>query len=176
MCFIEPAGLRSASFGTAFFALRCAPIQAGLPSRSSKCCYRVVRLRFAPIQAGLPSRSSWQNLTLARLRYATARQPRKLSEKAGLPGRSPARSGERRLVCAREDLNLQSFRNQILSLARLPFRHARNRHQVAPRAAESQARFCSARLRKRAGLFRFRPCHFGSGWQVARAWYCSASR
>ena len=27
--------------------------------------------------------------------------------------------------CAREDLNLQSFRNQILSLARLPFRHAR---------------------------------------------------
>ncbi len=29
--------------------------------------------------------------------------------------------------CAREDLNLHSFRNQILSLARLPFRHARNR-------------------------------------------------
>src|SRR6266403_4318376 len=30
-----------------------------------------------------------------------------------------------RTWCAREDLNLQSFRNQILSLARLPFRHAR---------------------------------------------------
>ena len=44
--------------------------------------------------------------------------------------------------CAREDLNLQSFRNQILSLARLPFRHARNRHQIAPRTAESQAWFC----------------------------------
>ena len=27
--------------------------------------------------------------------------------------------------CAREDLNLQPFRDQILSLARLPFRHAR---------------------------------------------------
>jgi hypothetical protein len=36
-------------------------------------------------------------------------------------------------------LNLQSFRNQILSLARLPFRHARNRHQVAPGTAEAQA-------------------------------------
>ena len=33
----------------------------------------------------------------------------------------------RRVVewCAREDLNLQPFRDQILSLARLPFRHAR---------------------------------------------------
>src|SRR5436189_4794189 len=31
--------------------------------------------------------------------------------------------------CAREDLNLQSFRNQILSLARLPFRHARVRNE-----------------------------------------------
>ena len=28
--------------------------------------------------------------------------------------------------CAREDLNLQPLRDQILSLARLPFRHARN--------------------------------------------------
>ena len=27
--------------------------------------------------------------------------------------------------CAREDLNLQPLRDQILSLARLPFRHAR---------------------------------------------------
>ena len=36
-------------------------------------------------------------------------------------------------------MNLQSFRNQILSLARLPFRHARNRQQIAPGAAESQA-------------------------------------
>ena len=27
--------------------------------------------------------------------------------------------------CAREDLNLHSFRNRILSPARLPFRHAR---------------------------------------------------
>ena len=43
--------------------------------------------------------------------------------------------------CAREDLNLQPFRDQILSLARLPFRHARNRHQVAPRVLKSQARF-----------------------------------
>ncbi len=30
--------------------------------------------------------------------------------------------------CAREDLNLQPFRDQILSLARLPFRHARIVH------------------------------------------------
>ncbi len=29
------------------------------------------------------------------------------------------------LWCAREDLNLQPLRDQILSLARLPFRHAR---------------------------------------------------
>ena len=29
--------------------------------------------------------------------------------------------------CAREDLNLQSLRNQILSLACLPFHHARSR-------------------------------------------------
>jgi hypothetical protein len=41
---------------------------------------------------------------------------------------------------------------------------ARNRLQLALRAAESQARFCSARLHKRQGLFRFMPCHFGSGW------------
>src|SRR5438105_8799547 len=34
--------------------------------------------------------------------------------------------------CAREDLNLQSFRNQILSLARLPFRHARALSQNMP--------------------------------------------
>ena len=45
------------------------------------------------------------------------------------------------LWCAREDLNLQSFRNQILSLARLPFRHARNLHQNAPVAHEAQAAF-----------------------------------
>ena len=32
---------------------------------------------------------------------------------------------------------------RILSLARLPFRHARNRHQVAPPAAESQAGFAA---------------------------------
>src|SRR5579862_3505082 len=44
--------------------------------------------------------------------------------------------------CAREDLNLQPFRDQILSLARLPFRHARKPIQVAPRAMKSQARFC----------------------------------
>ena len=80
------------------------------------------------------------------------------------------------MVCAREDLSLQSFRNQILSLARLPFRHARNRHQIAPPAAESQARFCSARLHKRAGLFTFRPCHFGFGWLAARALHGSLSR
>ena len=82
----------------------------------------------------------------------------------------------RHFWCAREDLNLQSFRNQILSLARLPFRHARNRHQVAPRAAESQARFCSARLRKPEGLFRFRSCHFGSGWWAVHALWASPSR
>ena len=82
----------------------------------------------------------------------------------------------RKKWCAREDLNLQSFRNQILSLARLPFRHAHNRHQVAPRAAESQARFCSARLRKPEGLFRFMSCHFGSGWWAAHALWASPSR
>ena len=56
------------------------------------------------------------------------------------------------------------FQAEDPKLKRLPFRHARNRHQVAPRAAESQARFCSARLRKPEGLFRFMSCHFGSGW------------
>ena len=82
--------------------------------------------------------------------------------------------------CAREDLNLQPLRDQILSLARLPFRHARNRHQLAPCTAESQAfvaGLCkpgendnghtpcySRRLRKPEGLFRFMSCHFGSGW------------
>src|SRR6266446_5772647 len=40
--------------------------------------------------------------------------------------------------CAREDLNLQSFRNQILSLARLPFRHARAQGQDARHCAETQ--------------------------------------
>jgi hypothetical protein len=33
---------------------------------------------------------------------------------------------ESTIWCAREDLNLQSLRNQILSLACLPFHHARN--------------------------------------------------
>ena len=32
--------------------------------------------------------------------------------------------------CAREDLNLQPLRDQILSLARLPFRHARIGHKL----------------------------------------------
>ena len=40
--------------------------------------------------------------------------------------------------CAREDLNLQSFRNQILSLARLPFRHARARPEHACRVTKAQ--------------------------------------
>ena len=35
-------------------------------------------------------------------------------------------TGESIIWCAREDLNLQSFRNQILSLACLPFHHARH--------------------------------------------------
>ena len=34
--------------------------------------------------------------------------------------------GEREKWCAREDLNLQALRHQILSLACLPFHHARN--------------------------------------------------
>src|SRR5437588_12991148 len=38
--------------------------------------------------------------------------------------------------CAGEDLNLQSFRNQILSLARLPFRHARAGQKVAGKKAK----------------------------------------
>ena len=33
--------------------------------------------------------------------------------------------GEREKWCAREDLNLQALRHQILSLACLPFHHAR---------------------------------------------------
>ena len=33
--------------------------------------------------------------------------------------------------CAREDLNLHPFRDQILSLARLPFRHSRVGHKDA---------------------------------------------
>src|ERR1051325_10190014 len=41
--------------------------------------------------------------------------------------------------CAREDLNLQSFRNQILSLARLPFRHVRNVAKDACNRIEAQA-------------------------------------
>src|SRR5713101_390624 len=44
--------------------------------------------------------------------------------------------------CAREDLNLQSFRNQILSLARLPFRHARAQGQDARHYAETQEHPC----------------------------------
>src|SRR4051794_9618799 len=44
--------------------------------------------------------------------------------------------------CAREDLNLQSFRNQILSLARLPFRHAR---------VEMKMAWNTAKLKKEAG-------------------------
>src|ERR1019366_4102949 len=54
-------------------------------------------------------------------------------------GKTATRDSASESWCAREDLNLQSFRNQILSLARLPFRHARNRHQPAPCTAESQA-------------------------------------
>src|ERR1043166_366271 len=41
--------------------------------------------------------------------------------------------------CAREDLNLQSFRNQILSLARLPFRPVRNAAKDARDRTEPQA-------------------------------------
>src|ERR1017187_9225413 len=93
--------------------------------------------------------------------------------------------------CAREDLNLQPLRDQILSLARLPFRHARNRHQLAPCTAESQAFVAvlctdennnghttcySARLHKPEGLFRFMSCHFGSGWWAVPALCGSPSR
>jgi hypothetical protein len=42
--------------------------------------------------------------------------------------------------CAREDLNLQSFRNQILSLARLPFRHARVGKEDGSRRPQPQER------------------------------------
>jgi hypothetical protein len=41
--------------------------------------------------------------------------------------------------CAREDLNLQPLRDQILSLARLPFRHARVRAKHASKAEKAQA-------------------------------------
>ena len=95
-------------------------------------------------------------------------------------GKTATRDSASESWCAREDLNLQPLRDQILSLARLPFRHARNRHQLAPCTAESQAFVaalckpvenddghtpcCSRRLRKPKGLFKFMSCHFGSGW------------
>ncbi|GEM_PF-822077 len=44
-----------------------------------------------------------------------------------LPPSPRDENSERQVWCAREDLNLQSLRNQILSLACLPFHHARNR-------------------------------------------------
>src|ERR1039458_3707182 len=86
-------------------------------------------------------------------------------------GKTATRDSASESWCAREDLNLQPLRDQILSLARLPFRHARNRHQLAPCTAESQAFVAvlckpvendnghtpcySRRLRKPDGLFRF---------------------
>src|SRR6266849_9100499 len=51
--------------------------------------------------------------------------------------------------CAREDLNLQSFRNQILSLARLPFRHARVAPEHARRAVRIQGRKAMVQLARR---------------------------
>src|ERR1039458_6569289 len=41
-------------------------------------------------------------------------------------GKTATRDSASESWCAREDLNLQSLRNQILSLACLPFHHARN--------------------------------------------------
>ena len=48
--------------------------------------------------------------------------------------------------CAREDSNLHPFRDQILSLARLPFRHARNRAQNGDPRLKSQAVFAQMKL------------------------------
>ena len=45
--------------------------------------------------------------------------------------------------CAREDLNLQPFRDQILSLARLPFRHARNRNKLRPAPGNLKSPFAA---------------------------------
>src|SRR5439155_14618600 len=43
--------------------------------------------------------------------------------------------------CAREDLNLHPLRDQILSLACLPFHHARNPAEDAPLSAQPQGWF-----------------------------------
>ena len=58
-------------------------------------------------------------------------------DEAGTAFHTLTKAGKR--WCAREDLNLQSFRNQILSLARLPFRHARPDAEHACSGSESQA-------------------------------------
>jgi hypothetical protein len=39
---------------------------------------------------------------------------------------------EEKIWCAREDLNLHPLRDQILSLARLPFRHSRGNRAKLP--------------------------------------------
>ena len=41
--------------------------------------------------------------------------------------------------CARGDLNSHPFRDQILSLARLPFRHARHRRKKMPFVVRSSS-------------------------------------
>src|SRR3989475_5346587 len=51
------------------------------------------------------------------------------------------RGGYLIIWCAREDLNLHPLRDQILSLARLPFRHARNGAEDASAGVEAQVWF-----------------------------------
>jgi hypothetical protein len=50
--------------------------------------------------------------------------------------------------CAREDLNLHPLRDQILSLARLPFRHSRSRKKMTLFPTNRSPRFYQVLLQQ----------------------------
>ncbi len=67
--------------------------------------------------------------------------------------------------CAREDLNLQPLRDQILSLARLPFRHARSDTKLRPARRNLKPGFsgchqANASLQPLRSWFKFCPMSF----------------
>jgi hypothetical protein len=105
-------------------------------------------VRFGPP----PGRDSWPDL-LARF-AATSKRRKRRAPSGGLPPSISGCTGPE--WCAREDLNLQSFRNQILSLARLPFRHARTlrRHDLGNPACPRHGFCTSNRPPARPGIRR----------------------